>query len=294
MNTRLFLINIGKPARFVHCIYGGVYYTVTMNKMTRKMFNNNRIEVTRYGILSAKAPEEICIAHLSDLHEKEFGQHNRRLFKKVAGLTPDIIAITGDLVAHENQKQPPREYVATLAHELSGIAPTFFVTGNHERSFDMDICAALNAGGVVVVREDVHTLRIRGTQVNITGMDDLSYGTTELEFVAHALPLEGVNVFLTHRPEVFPLLLGKGIDLVLAGHTHAGQIRIPGVSKLYMQGQGFLPKYMQGEFTDGHTTMIISRGLGASGYPTFRINNPPDLVAVYVSPLEPGCVPHAD
>ena len=54
-----------------------------------------------------------------------------------------------------------------------------------------------------------------------------------------------------------------------------------------MNGQGFLPKYVLGEFTDGATTMIISRGLGASGYPKIRINNPPELVAVYIAP-DPG------
>ena len=93
---------------------------------------------------------------------------------------------------------------------------------------------------------------------------------------------------MTHQPQIYPLLLDKNVDLILAGHTHAGQIRIPVISRLYMMGQGWFPKYMQGEFTNGDTTMIISRGLGSSGYPTLRINNPPDLVMIYAEAEKDG------
>lgn len=247
------------------------------------MFNNNTIEVTNYGLISDKIPGNITIAHLSDLHEKEFGENNRQLFDKVYALSPDIIAVTGDLVAHESQKKINLDYMQTLGQNLSRIAPTFFVTGNHEKLFDAEVTSALTDGGVTVIRQGVYTMDVRGSRVNIAGMDDISYGYNHTEEkLSELCPLEGFNLFLTHRPEIFELSLNKNIDLLLAGHTHAGQIRIPAISKLYMSGQGWFPKYMQGEFTDGTTTMIISRGLGSSGYPTFRINNPPDLVAVYV------------
>lgn len=251
------------------------------------MFNNNRIQTTVYGLDSEKVGGEIVIAHLSDLHEKEFGKGNQALFHKVSALQPDVIAVTGDLVAHENQKHADTTYTFELANGLSAIAPTFFVTGNHERAFDEEITEALLAGSVNIVRQGVYTMDIRGNRMNISGMDDLSYETHDpAEALDIFCGMDGFNLFLTHRPEVYEDSLGKNIDLILAGHTHAGQIRIPGVSRLYMPGQGFFPKYVQGEFTDGDTTMIISRGLGSSGYPSFRINNPPDLVAVYVDAAE--------
>ncbi|MDL2237680.1 metallophosphoesterase [Christensenellaceae bacterium OttesenSCG-928-K19] len=253
------------------------------------MFNNNTIEITSYGLLSRKIENGFTIAHLSDLHEKEFGHHNHRLFAKVQELNPDIIAVTGDLVAHESQKKPNTTYTYELAKGLSAIAPAFFVTGNHEKQFDSEITGALADGGVTVIRGGVYTVDVRGARINITGLDDISYNPSSagLGQVLNSMQgLDGFNLFLTHRPELFNDARYRNIDLILAGHTHAGQIRIPAISKIYMNGQGFFPKYMQGEFTDGETTMIISRGLGASGYPTFRINNPPDLVAVYVQPLE--------
>ncbi len=252
------------------------------------MFNNNTIEITKYGVLSGKIDGAFTIAQLSDLHEKEFGRHNKQLFEKVYALSPDIIAVTGDVVAHENQQQANLPYARNLAEGLSRAAPAFFVTGNHEKNFDHEIAEALSGGGMTVLRCGVYTMDIRGSRVNIAGMDDLSYGRADVEKCLDLLrPLHGFNLFLSHRPEVFELSLKRNIDLILAGHTHAGQIRVPALSNLYMNGQGLFPKYVQGEFTDGDTTMIISRGLGASGFPALRINNPPDLVAVYV---EPGAV----
>jgi len=251
------------------------------------MFNNNKIEVTSYGLYSSKVAHEVVIAHLSDLHEKEFGKKNVNLFRKVHALKPDFIAITGDLVAHENQKRPNVPYTKILARGLSTIAPTYFVTGNHEKMFDGEITQALADGGVKTIRHGVETLHIRGGAVNISGMDDISYeGADVVDSVRAFAGLQGFNVFLAHRPEFFELYLNRNIDLVLCGHTHAGQIRFPKIGAFAMSGQGFLPKYVQGEFTDGQTTMIISRGLGSSGYPAVRINNPPDLVAVYVQNRE--------
>ncbi len=250
------------------------------------MFNNSKIKISEYDIKSEKTLSGFTIAHVSDMHEKEFGKGNARLFEAVRSIEPDIIAITGDIVAHEKQKRHEREYTKDLAHGLADIAPSYFVAGNHERHFYEEVCAVLERGGVRIISEgNVFHTRAGGTDVNISGMDDISFdGVDALRASAALSAAVGFNIFLSHRPEVFPVLVGKNIDMVLAGHTHAGQIRIPGISNLYMPGQGFFPKYMQGEFSAEGTAMIISRGLGSSGYPTFRINNPPDLVAVRVQP----------
>ncbi len=250
------------------------------------MFNNSKIKISNYVLKSEKVSEGFTIVQLSDLHEKEFGEGNTRLFEAVRSLEPDMIAITGDIVAHEKQKRHAREYTAGLARGLAAIAPSCFVSGNHERHFYEEVCAVLRDGGVHVLSEGgVFEAELKGTRVNISGIDDISFEGVNVERAAEALSsAAGYNIFLSHRPEVFPLVLGKGIDLVLAGHTHAGQIRIPGISSLYMPGQGFFPKYMQGEFSAEGTAMVISRGLGSSGYPTFRLNNPPDLVAAQITP----------
>ncbi len=253
------------------------------------MFNNSKIQTVKYGLFSEKAGGEVRIAHLSDLHEKEFDEGNAQLFKKVKAVKPDIIAITGDIVARERQKYVAVPYTFHLAEGLSAIAPTFFVTGNHEQMHDDKICGALRKGGATVLKNEMRPMEIRGTTVNIAGVDDLSYQSTDIKaFTKGFKNLAGFNLLLSHRPEIYDLCRNRNIDLILAGHTHAGQIRLPKIGGFYVHGQGLFPKYMQGEFTDGQTTMIISRGLGASGYPTLRINNPPELVAVYIDKAENG------
>lgn len=250
------------------------------------MFNNNTIQVMSYGILSDKVKNGVVVAHLSDLHEKLFGSENDQLFDKVAMLGPDVIAVTGDMVAHEKQKTINARYIEQFARELSKIAPAYFVTGNHERKFDGQVERIMEKNGVVVLRSgDLVRVHAGESDINLSGMDDSSFEDTDvLDAVSVFAGREGFNIFLAHRPEHYEQYLKKNIDLVLCGHTHAGQIRFPKIGTFAMSGQGFLPKYVEGEFTDGETTMIISRGLGASGYPTIRINNPPELVAVYIEP----------
>lgn len=250
------------------------------------MFNNNTIQVMSYGILSDKVKNGVVVAHLSDLHEKVFGSENDQLFDKVALLGPDMIAVTGDMVAHEKQKAVDVRYIDQFARELSQIAPAYFVTGNHERKFDGQVERIMEQNGVVVLRSgDLVHVHAGESDLNLSGMDDSSFEDTDvLDAVSVFAGREGFNIFLAHRPEHYEQYLKKNIDLVLCGHTHAGQIRFPKIGTFAMSGQGFLPKYVEGEFTDGETTMIISRGLGASGYPTIRINNPPELVAVYIEP----------
>ncbi len=254
------------------------------------MFNNNTVVTVPYGILSDKVENGIVVAHLSDLHEKEFGQDNGQLFEKVADLTPDLIAVTGDMVAHGNQKEIDAVYTRRFARALASIAPTYFVTGNHERNFDGRVERIMEEHGVRVLHTgDMAHVAVGKSEVNLSGMDDVSFDHVDVLESVSVFEGErtGFNIFLAHRPEYYPLYLRKNIDLVLSGHTHAGQIRFPKIGTIAMNGQGFLPKYVQGEFTDGATTMIISRGLGASGYPKIRINNPPELVAVYIEP-DPG------
>lgn len=250
------------------------------------MFNNNTIQIMSYGILSDKVKNGIVVAHLSDLHEKVFGNGNGQLFDKVKMLEPDVIAVTGDMVAHENQKMIDERYTAQFARGLAKIAPAYFVTGNHERKFGGQIERIMQENGIAVLRSgDLAHVRAGQSDLNLSGMDDISFHNCDVSESAEIFKgREGFNIFLAHRPEYYPLYLKKNIDLVLCGHTHAGQIRFPKIGTFAMSGQGFMPKYVEGEFTDGETTMIISRGLGSSGYPKIRINNPPELVAVYIEP----------
>lgn len=245
------------------------------------MLNNDKISVANYMLQSQKIKSQVVIAHLSDLHEKNFGPDNRDLFSAVRRLAPDLIAVTGDLVARSRQKKLNRPYTIRLAQELVKIAPVFFATGNHEKRLFGEMLPVLIREGVQIATGKMNTLNIRGNIVHIAGMHDVSIDS---DFHRHAAVFEnttdGYNIFLSHRPEHYHNLMHYNIDLLLCGHTHAGQVRFPGFGTFYMPGQGLFPKYLQGGFVNRNTTMIISRGLGSSGYPTIRINNPPELVCI--------------
>lgn len=248
------------------------------------MLNNSKIVVVSYLLKSPKIKNTIKIAHLSDLHEKIFGEDNQDLFFSIRELSPDIIALTGDLVARTFQKKLNIEYIALLARGLVKIAPVYFATGNHEKKLLGQVLPILMKEGVQIAAGKVSTLYIRENFINIAGMHDVSI---ETNFYKNAAVFEhigqGYNIFLSHRPEYYHKLMQYNIDLVLCGHTHAGQVRFPFFGTFYMPGQGLFPKYLQGGFVNQNTTMIISRGLGSSGYPPIRINNPPELVNITLS-----------
>jgi predicted MPP superfamily phosphohydrolase len=245
------------------------------------MLNNDRIVIEDYILESRKVASPVTIVHLSDLHEKRFGPYNQNLFFAVREIWPDVIAVTGDLVARERQMALNKAYIKELARGLVGIAPTFFVTGNHEKNLYKEILPLMEEEGVRIASNALFNLNIRGNHINISGMDDV---TIDLDYHKSASLIQhapdGYNVFLTHRPDHFHNLAQYNIDLLLCGHTHAGQIRFPFFGTFYMPGQGWFPKYLQGGFVNQDTTMIISRGMGSSGYPTIRINNPPELVCI--------------
>ncbi|MEI6101242.1 MAG: metallophosphoesterase, partial [Eubacteriales bacterium] len=208
------------------------------------------------------------------------------LFISVRSLAPDIITVTGDVVSRSFQKNLNKPYTVRLAQELVKIAPVFFTTGNHEKRLFGEMLPILMREGVEIATGKMSTLVIRGNTVHIAGMHDISI---ERNFHRNAAVFEhlneGYNIFLSHRPEHYLNLMQYNIDLLLCGHTHAGQVRFPVFGTFFMPGQGLFPKYLQGGFVNQNTTMIISRGLGSSGYPAIRINNPPEMVCISLEAL---------
>ena len=94
-----------------------------------------------------------------------------------------------------------------------------------------------------------------------------------------APPAGEFSILLSHRPELFDTYAKSGVDLVLTGHAHGGQARLPGIGGLIAPDQGLLPEYDMGVYKQDQTEMVVSRGLGNSLFP-LRFNNPPELVMV--------------
>lgn len=245
------------------------------------IWENNHIVVTNYTNQSSKLPESFDgfrIAQISDLHNARFGKDNRRLLEKLKGTEPDIIVLTGDLI---DSRRTNTEIALSFVKEASSIAPTYYVPGNHEsRIEDIDsFYADLQSAGVILLLDD-HCFIEKGTDmICISGLIDPAFKTEEewTHTLNKSVPDKNLyTVLLSHRPELFE---DYHADLVLAGHAHGGQVRIPYIGGLFAPAQGFLPQYDSGSYVKDTTTMVVSRGIGNSLFPA-RVNNPPEIVVI--------------
>lgn len=256
------------------------------------LWGNMALMVSEVTIISERLPSEFSgyrIAHISDLHNTEFGEDNATLLQMLSECQPDIIVITGDLI---DAQHTDVEVALSFAQESVKIAPIFYVTGNHEAScpqYDV-LKAGLESAGVTVLEDEITYLEREGETIALLGLSDPNFSirgdlfgevpamvSTKLK---EMLEQETVySVLLSHRPELFETYVACGVDLVLSGHAHGGQFRLPFVGGLIAPDQGLFPRYDAGLFTDGNTNMIVSRGLGNSIIP-IRFNNRPEIVLI--------------
>ncbi len=242
-------------------------------------WNNTALQVTEYTLCSDHLPEGFDgfrIIQISDLHNTAFGEENCHLIEKIRALNPDLIAITGDIV-----QSHPMEKALAFARQAAIIAPVYYVPGNHEHRMDYEtLYAGLQAAGVTVLLNQRITIAKDDGQICLAGVEDPIF-CPNASMEEKLLPLmdDTYTVVLSHRPEYFDTYVSVGADLVLTGHAHGGQFRLPFIGGVYVPNQGLFPKYDAGLFSEGQTHMIVSRGLGNSAFP-FRLNNRPEIVAV--------------
>lgn len=246
------------------------------------LVNNKNIETVTYDIVSDRLPsafDGFRIAHISDLHNEEMGPQNADLLQLLQQAEPDIIAVTGDLL---DCRTPDTAVALAFLEQALQIAPVYYVTGNHEGAlFDIypSFEAELVRMGVSVLHGETVLLTREGSTLCIAGTDDPNINENmenELQTLLGGQNKNSFTVLLSHRPELFEKYCSAQADLVLTGHAHGGQVRLPFLGGLYAPGQGILPTYDAGLFTQDSTHMIVSRGIGNSLFP-LRVNNRPEL-----------------
>lgn len=246
------------------------------------VYQQNAIQIHTVQVLGKDLPaafDGLRILHISDNHGKQFGQGNERLLQHVARLQPDLIAITGDLIDRESQL----ETVDELAKGLSEIAPTYYVTGNHEWAVRCveELKRLLTENGVRVLSNEFEIWEKDGATLAIAGVDDPNglVGQKTGDVLRGEIEAD-YTILLSHRDTV-DQYESWGYDLVLCGHGHGGIFRIP----IWDQGllgtdRRFFPKYDGGlvTYADGRCC-FVSRGLGSNTVPVraFRLFNRPDL-----------------
>lgn len=252
--------------------------------------NTMELMVTHYTLTTPKLKNDLKIALLSDLHNQEFGTGNIRLIREIEAYDPDIILMCGDMV---NKDDPELSVVLSLCKELSALTDVYYIYGNHEGILQYD------KDGLQVPLD--RYLQEVGVHMLYGGLYDIEHGEDHIALLAKSIHAEhywkddevqalvetfleqdGFLLAMSHFPDLFyEALADKEFDLAVAGHYHGGQIILPGIGALYHQDTGFFPKYYGGSYPLEHGTLILSRGLGNSGWIP-RINNDPELVVIDV------------
>lgn len=244
-------------------------------------FQNKHLETTHYTYAAEQLGVDLDgyrIVQISDLHNAKFGKNNQKLVDRIRECEPDMIVLTGDLV-DSNHTNVDR--AVQFVDEIVKICPVYYVTGNHEywleKSEYDELMDGLIGAGVVILDDQVVEISRGDAKFRLVGLDDKSLTDGTLE--ALLSDEKEFTVVLAHEPQYLVRYASSGVDLVLSGHAHGGQFRLPFVGGIVAPDQGFLPEYTAGEYYMNGTEMIVSRGLGNSVIPA-RLFNYPEIVCV--------------
>lgn len=251
-------------------------------------WSNTALETAEFSAVFRDLPRGFdgCrVVVLGDFHSASFGERNQRLLEAVEEQAPEYIFLVGDLL--DAFREVPEGYAAETAAELAAIAPTYYVTGNHEWAVGdvPELKKTLETQGVTVLTNRLVTLERGGDTVVLAGIDDPNgYADQKSPETVAAEVYEQCGdpfwILLAHRndhfPEQYSLL---GADLVVSGHGHGGLIRLPFTDGLVSTDRTFFPSYTAGLYEKNGSALFVTRGLGNSGS-TFRLFNRPEVAAL--------------
>ena len=251
-------------------------------------WSNRSLQIEAFTYASPRLPEGFdgcTIVQLSDLHGASFGEDNAELIAAVAAQDPDLIFLTGDI--QDRYRKTPASYTAAIGRAMAGIAPTYFVTGNHEWAFPdvRELKRALKDAGVTVLTNEFVALERNGGVIFLAGIDDPNGFADQKspEVLAEEVKAAaggGFWMLLAHRNNYFEKQYSSlGADLVISGHGHGGLIRLPFTDGLISVERTLFPSYTSGFYQFNGRDVFVSRGLGNSG-PSFRLFNRPQLVTL--------------
>lgn len=269
---------------------------------------NSRIVVHTYTHVNESVPEafdHLRIVQLTDLHSVRTDKQGQLVYDTICSQNPDVICMTGDLVDsryYEKNGAEGEKRTLELMEKLVKIAPVYMVYGNHEMVLLDDpqnnaLKKSLEEIGVLLINNELvryeketggEALLIGGIQDPSTLYKDYRYAFLESNGERMEAMLDAVSVdvrnedfflLLSHRPEYLEMYDQYPVDLVLAGHAHGGQFRLPFVGGIYAPGQGFMPKYTVGLYETDDLAMYVGTGIGNSIIPV-RIFNPPEILTI--------------
>ena len=255
------------------------------------------VEVTslEVGVPSLPAAfDGISFVQLSDIHLDEFTEPFllRHSIEQINRIQPDAVLLTGDFVSYEIT---PRKFSVKSAWQCAEILSelkcpeVYAVLGNHDLWLSgTEVTRALVAHGITVLKNEYVPLERKGSRIWLAGLDDPVCGEPDPD---KAIPVSIRNqpvVLMCHAPDYADDLVargvGKSVSLMLSGHTHGGQVRVPMVGALQLPIGG--RKYIEGLFRLGSMKLYVNRGIGTVGVP-FRFACPPEITKITLRPAAP-------
>jgi predicted MPP superfamily phosphohydrolase len=253
-------------------------------------FDPRHLEVTHRTVELARLPKTLDglrVAQISDIHYEQFTPAGfvREVVAKVNALAPDVVLLTGDYVSEGPRATPfPAKSAYPCAEILSGIAcpQRWCVLGNHDVKVGAaGVIDALQSHGLPVLENKHVPFERNGARMWIAGVKNISLSDPDLHLAAPR-GLQSAQepvILMAHEPDYADNVLRHGgVDLMLSGHTHGGQIRMPFVGALYTPPRG--RKYIEGHFhLENGLQLYVNRGIGTSGVP-FRVDCRPELTLI--------------
>lgn len=256
--------------RIVAAVLAPVWLTVVYGSFIEPKI----LTVRSYPLVIGESGKHLRLAVISDLHLGVYRQADwtAKVVKKINALRPDVVVLAGDLVS--------------APAGLAGLAPlrdlqtrfgVYAVLGNHDyRAGAVDVRKAIESYDVEVLTNESQPIAVDGQLVRLAGLDDLLYGAPDWP-AALAARQPGEKIILAvHSPDAVTQAEVEGIDLVVAGHTHCGQVRLPIIGPVPRIPTELGRRYDCGAFAFGQTHIFITPGAGESGARA-RLFNPPEI-----------------
>lgn len=247
----------------------------------------HHLTVLRHDVYIPDLPssfEGFKIAQLSDFHFGKWSEDSvtQHAVQIVNSLAPDIVALTGDFITANHEKFSGNALAAEHCCEiLDGIkAPRFASFGNHDSVDVTNITRVVRSHKIGLLHNEFTALDLRGDRLWLSGIADVLEDTPDLKAALPAATAGQPVVLLGHEPDFVDVINDychrnqRRADLMLAGHTHGGQINIPGLLQFALPQGGM--KYVHGPFQVAKTTLYVNRGLGTIHLP-MRWNAPPEV-----------------
>lgn len=278
-----------KYKRILTILSAAVLLNIVMN------ISGNRLEIERYSLVSEKLIQPVRIVFISDLHNCTYGgEKQTELWEIMQAEQPDLVLFGGDVI----DMMGGMEHALNLMEMTRAAYPCAYTSGNHELKNQNTeaFLKEVEARNVPILHGDYLDVTLNGQAVRISGFIHADDFPEQLAACARAAEEERYNILLAHQPEQFDAVLDvcmmeeTSMDLVLSGHSHGGQWRIPGILEqgLYSPQQGLFPEFTCGQREKNGTVQIVSRGLARPLRMILipRIFNRPELSVIEIQPKE--------